>query len=135
MAVQAFDFTSGKVLDPKRHQSVLFSADEQCVSVLSNLLKERHIQIVLSTASMAEALSCVKKSKVGVFYLDADIDGLDSLALLQTLKKAFPAFKVVLMSGSITKESAAESMKLGAEGVLLKPLNSEAVVALLGRLK
>lgn len=135
MAVQAFDFSSGKVLDPKRHQSVLFSADEECVDVLSNLLKERHIPILLSTASMAEALSCVKKSKIGVLYLDADIAGLDAKGLLQKLKQAFPGFKVVLMSASVTKESIAENMKLGADGMLLKPLKSEAVVALLARFK
>ncbi len=135
MAVQAFDFTSGKVLDPKRHQSVLFSADEECVSTLSNLLKERHIPIVLSSSNMTEVLSCVKKSKLGVLYMDADIDGLDVNALLQQLKKAFPNFKVVLMSGTVTKASIAESVKLGADGLLLKPLNSEAVVALLARFK
>ena len=135
MAIQEFDFSTGKVLDPHRKQSIVLVGDDEDAEVVARGLRTKHYKLLDTTGDIRTALGLVQKHKVGVLFLDADIDGITATDILSKIKSAFPGFNVVLMTATATKELLAEAKTLGAAGFLLKPLTVEAVTNVLSRIK
>ena len=135
MAIQEFDFGTGKVLNPQRRQGILFVADEGDESKIVDALRQKSFKVAGRAADIREALALVKKHKVGVLFLDADIEGFDALEIMANVKKAFPELNVVLLSGNATKDFIAQVLSAGAAGFVLKPVASDAVANILARIK
>lgn len=134
MPVQDFDFSTGKVLDPKRFQAVVAVEDATDVAVLQKALLLKKYKFLGQVNDLRAALESVKEHKVGVLFLDADMAG-NVNELLPSLQKAYPCFNVVVISGNATKESLTQAMEKGAAGFLVKPVQSDSVVKVLERIK
>lgn len=135
MPLQEFDFATGKVLDPKRKQAIVVTADDAGVAVLRESLEAKRFQFLGHRTDIREALELVRKHKVGLLFLDADLDGVDVKTLLPSIKKAYAGFNVIVMTGQATKEMLSEVLRLGAAGFLLKPLEGDAVAKVLAKIK
>lgn len=77
--------------------------------------------------------SCVHTP--GIYFIDLELPGLDGHQLLRHLREdARTRFDpVIMMSGSHRDFTTLRSFRLGAQGHLLKPVDSTALPALLGR--
>jgi DNA-binding NtrC family response regulator len=65
-----------------------------------------------------------------VVLLDFRLPDSDDLQLLATIRQLAPASTVVMMTAFHTPEMAAEAHRLGARAVLGKPVDMQALVAL-----
>ena len=135
MAIQEFDFASGKVLNPNRRQAIILATDAADADLLKEELRQKHYKLLGMVDNVRSALEKVGLHKAGILFLDADIEGTNAIELMQIIMKKYPEFNVVLMTEKATKELLVEVQKLGAAGFLLKPLTSEAVVKVLSRIK
>ena len=135
MPIQEFDFSTGKVLDPQRRQGILCVADDADESAIIDALRAKSFKLAGKTTDIREALALVKKHKVGVLFLDADMESYNALDIMATVRKAFSEIHVVLLSGNATKEVVAEALSSGAAGFVLKPVATEAVANILARIK
>lgn len=135
MGTQEFDFTSGKVLDSNRKQAILAVENDDDVSVVKEVLRQKSYKDLGRETDLRAVLGAVRKHKVGVLFLDADLEGINVTELLPSIKKAFSDFNVVVMSSTVTKESLGEVLRLGALAFLVKPLQQDAVEKVMAKLK
>ena len=135
MAVQEFDFSSGKVLNSNRKQAILAIESDADVDVVNEVLRLKHYKNLGRETELRAVLEAVRKHKVGVLFLDAELAGINIKELLPSIKKGFAELNVVVMSSSVTKESLGETLRLGAVGFLVKPLQQDAVEKLMAKLK
>ncbi len=135
MGVQEFDFNSGKVLDPKRKQAILAIENDADVDVIKEVMRQRSYKDLGRETELRAVLEAVRKHKVGVLFLDADLAGINVRELLPSIKKAFFDFNIIVTSSTVTKESLGETLRLGAIGFLVKPLQEDAVKKVMAKLK
>lgn len=135
MAVQEFDFSSGKVLDPKRKQAILAVESDADADVVKEALRKISYKVLGQDADIRPALELVRNNKVGVLFLDADLPGINIKELLPSIKNAFSGFNIVVLSSSVTKELLSEVLRLGAIGFLVKPVQTDALEKVLAKLK
>jgi DNA-binding NtrC family response regulator len=135
VAIQEFDFTTGKVLNPNRRQAIVLASDAADSDLIKEQLRQKHYKLLGVVDNVRTALEKVGLHKVGILFLDADIEGINATELMQMIMKKYPEFNVVLMTEKATKEMLVEVQKLGAAGFLLKPLASEAIEKVLSRIK
>jgi len=77
-----------------------------------------------------EALQRLKELKnIDVIILDVKMPGMDGLATLKQIKKAFPMVEVIMLTGHATVETAIDGMKLGAYDYLMKPCDMDVLMA------
>ncbi len=135
MAVQEFDFSSGKVLNSNRKQAILAIENDADVDVVKEVLRHKSYKDLGRETELRAVLEAVRKHKVGVLFLDAELSGINIKELLPSIKKGFAELNVVVMSRSVTKESLGETLRLGAVGFLVKPLQQDAVEKQMAKLK
>ena len=135
VGVQEFDFTSGKVLNPNRKQAILAVENDADADVIKEVMRQKSYKDLGRVTDLRAVLEAVRKHKVGVLFLDADLPGITLKELMPSLKSAFPDFNVVAMSGTVTKESLGETLRLGVTGFLVKPLQEEALKKVMAKLK
>lgn len=135
MAVQEFDFASGKVLDPKRKQAVVASESSDDGEALKDVLRQKGYQFLGQAQDIRAALELVRKHKLGVLFLDGDLPGVKLNEVVPSIKKAFPDFAIVVLSSAVTKELLSEVLRLGALGFLVKPVQADALEKVLAKLK
>ena len=88
---------------------------------------------ILTASSAAEGLEMFAQQRPDVVMLDLrlpDMRGLDAFRRLHEVDSKVP---VILMTGFGTAETAIEAMRAGAYEYLLKPLDPDALIALVGR--
>ena len=135
MGLQEFDFASGKVLDAKRKQAIMALESDADEAVATEVLRKLSYKNLGRETELRAVLESVRKHKVGVLLLDADLPGITLNELLPSIKKAFPDFNIIAMSSTVTKESLSETLRLGAVGFLVKPLQEDALTKVMAKLK
>ena len=84
----------------------------------------------VSTAfSGEEALEKIKAYNVDVVILDIQMPGLDGIETLREIKKIKPLTEVIMLTAHATAETAIKGLQLGALDYLMKPCDSEELVA------
>jgi DNA-binding NtrC family response regulator len=79
----------------------------------------------VETSSSAErALQLLESTRFDVVLLDLRLPHMDGLALLRVLRERQDAVPVVLLTGSLTADSAADAINLGVARCLQKPITA-----------
>lgn len=99
---------------------LLVDDDEAFLVPTSRLLAHRGMQVASVTDGEA-ALAYVTQEPVDVAVLDLKMPGMDGLELLNRFKGIRPTMEVLLLTGSISVDSALEGLRLGAFDCLRKP--------------
>jgi len=108
---------------------------EEYLTSLENALKGEYE--ILKARSLEEGKKIAKSEKIDLAIVDIrlsedDINNKDGLVFLEWLKMNYPEVKVVVMSAYKEFDLAVESLNLGAEYFLKKPIN---IIELKGVLK
>ena len=110
--------------------SHILLADEEadCCRVLcAALTKDGHrVDIAADGEAACQALTT---DSVDLVIADLIVPGIDGFGLLQRARETRPAVPVILVSGYGTVETAVQAIKMGAYHYFQKPLNLEAVRA------
>ncbi len=99
---------------------------------LSEILREEGYETE-TAADGFKALGKLATFPADLILTDLKMPGLDGIGLLREVRSASPTAVVVVMTAFGTIDSAVEAIKLGADNYLTKPLQPEALVAVVAR--
>ena len=104
-------------------------------SALRNVLESSGYQVVLEAGSSRELFSLLEKSKAELVLLDVFFPTENGLDMLAKLKQIAPQTKVLLVTGMRQETILAEAQRLGADGVLYKPFDTDDLLTAIERLR
>ena len=84
---------------------------------------------VMTSSSGENALEKLKGQILDVIILDVLMPGMGGVETLREIKKLYPLTEVIMLTGNASVESAIEGMKLGALDYLMKPCETDDLVA------
>jgi DNA-binding NtrC family response regulator len=101
-------------------------------AALSEILREEGYETETAGDGF-KALGKLGSFAADLVLTDLKMPGLDGIGLLREVRTASPSAVVVVMTAFGTIDSAVEAIKLGAENYLTKPLQPDALVAVVAR--
>ncbi|HEX7580451.1 MAG TPA: response regulator, partial [Thermoanaerobaculia bacterium] len=114
---------------------ILLVEDRESLRAMLSETLEREGYRVESVATGDEAVRRLQEGRRYALVLtDLKLPGADGLAVLEAALAADPSLPVVLLTGFGTVETAVAAMKRGAADFLSKPVDTERLLALVGRL-
>jgi DNA-binding NtrC family response regulator len=119
---------------PKKNTPVLVVDDDEglLLSIKATLVSSGLPEPALISDSR-HVLDQVRNNTFRLILLDLMMPHLNGLEVLKSIKKNFPDIECVIVSASDEVTTAVQAMALGASDYLVKPLNSEKLVALVHR--
>lgn len=107
---------------------LLVDDEKEFVETLSERLSLRNYDVTTSLSG-DDAVEKVKNHLFDVIILDVLMPGMSGIETLREIKKIKPLIEVIMLTGNATVETAIEGLKLGALDFLLKPCETEDLVA------
>lgn len=104
-------------------------------AALKNALESSGYQVVLEAGSSQELFNLLEKSKAELVLLDVFFPTENGLDILAKLKRVAPKTKVLLVTGMRQEIILAEAQRLGADGVLYKPFDTDDLLTAIERFK
>ena len=115
-----------------RGRILIVDDESNARSALSEILREEGYATE-TAADGFKALGKLDEFSPDVILTDLKMPGLDGIAFMEKARRAAPGAAFVVMTAFGTISSAVEAMKKGAENYLLKPLDPEALGAVVDR--
>lgn len=98
--------------------------EEEICDFLKSFFEDR--EFVVETAhSGTQAIEKARKFGPHVILLDIQMPEMDGLKALKIIKEENPKTKVIMVTAVETQEKIEESMRLGADNYITKPLSLE----------
>ncbi|MFA7382961.1 MAG: sigma-54 dependent transcriptional regulator [Desulfurivibrionaceae bacterium] len=107
--------------------------DRDMLSMLERLIRKKFRCEVKTATSGENAWRITRDWRPDMVLTDIKMPGMDGLALLETIKKEYPATAVIMMTGHGTVESAITALKSGAFDFIQKPFDKEHLLHILQR--
>lgn len=107
---------------------LLVDDEEEFVNALAERLRVRDYDVTTSLSG-EDAVEKLKAYNYDVVVLDVLMPGIDGIDALREIKGLKPLTEVIMLTGHGTVETAIEGMKLGAYDFLMKPCETEELVA------
>jgi DNA-binding NtrC family response regulator len=117
---------------PTRGRILIVDDESNARAALSEILREEGYATE-TAADGFKALGKLDEFAPDVILTDLKMPGLDGIAFMEKARSASPGTAFVVMTAFGTISSAVEAMKKGAENYLLKPLDPEALGAVVER--
>lgn len=106
---------------------LLVDDEEEFCNLLSERLGHRGMK-VNSVNSGEEAVSKVENESFDAIIVDLSMPGIDGLETLRRIKEKRPDLEIIMLTGHATVQNSIEAMKLGAEDLLEKPVDLQALM-------
>ena len=81
------------------------------------------------------ALECIKHERPNLVITDVRMPVMDGIELLTHIRTHYPGIRVIILSGYSDFSYAKSAIKGGADDYLLKPVDEDELVSLLGRMR
>jgi two-component system, OmpR family, response regulator CpxR len=108
---------------------VLLVDDEiDFVSILGERLTARGLSVQIALSG-DEALGKLRQEQIDVVVLDISMPGMSGIEALEQMKRIRPSVKVIMLTGYGSIDSGLQGLKLGADNYLMKPVETEDLVA------
>jgi two-component system nitrate/nitrite response regulator NarL len=98
---------------------------------LQGLLEQRGIDIVGAVASGQEGLDLIEHIEPDIVLLDMRMPDMGGLEVLQQIRLRKPTLSVVMLTTSNEEKDLIKSLRLGAQGYLLKDMEPDELVGAL----
>ncbi|MFP4473899.1 MAG: response regulator [Candidatus Omnitrophota bacterium] len=109
-------------------KKILIVDDEEGIRESLKLILEDHYPLILVENGSA-ALEVIKNTPdVGMVFLDIKMPQDNGLDVLEQIKAQRADLPVVMVTGYKFAETAAEAVKRGASGYIVKPFQSEEIL-------
>ena len=112
-------------------KTILFVDDEQIIlDVAEFFFKNSNHKLLLANSGKV-ALSCIKKEKIDIIFLDLmmpEMDGFEVLTHLKTVKNSIP---IVIQSGIFVQDDIERTKTLGAIDFVSKPYDMKDIERLI----
>ncbi len=115
-----------------RHNiSVLFVDDNASVREVYRRLLEKRVKNFYIAENGHHGLELYIKHQPDLVVTDVNMPVMDGMEMLKEIKSRFPNAKTVLMSAYNAKENFIESINLGVDGYLVKPIEAKKLLSLI----
>ncbi len=115
-----------------RHDiSVLFVDDNETIQKLYKRLLEKHVNHFYIARNGNHGLELYIKHKPDLVITDINMPVMDGLDMVREIKTSYPNAKIVVMSAYNVKENFIESVNLGVDGYLMKPVEAKKLLSLI----
>jgi DNA-binding response OmpR family regulator len=109
---------------------VLLVDDERpFVETMMKRLNKREVEIMPAYNGQEALEQLEKDNHIEVVILDIKMPVMDGMEALSRIKAKHPLVEVIMLTGHATVETGIEGMKMGAFDYLMKPCNTEELVA------
>ena len=109
---------------------VLLVDDEKAfVETMIKRLNKRELEIVPAHNGQEALDRLANDSQIEVVILDIKMPVMDGMEALANIKAKHPLVEVIMLTGHATVESGIEGMKMGAFDYLMKPCDTDELVA------
>jgi response regulator RpfG family c-di-GMP phosphodiesterase len=105
-----------------RKHVLLVDDDTQVREVLQQIFESAGYEC-MTAASGAEALAIFRVSRPPLTVTDLRMPGMDGVSVLRALRQLDPDAAVMVLTGAPEVKAAIESLKLGADDFIVKPVN------------
>ncbi len=95
---------------------------------LSELLTRRGLEVVAMTGQPGEAVSLVARTQPDIVLLDLRMPEIGGLTVLKQLREQSAEQTIIVLTTSVDDEDLFESLRLGANGYLLKDMEPDSLV-------
>ena len=110
-------------------QQILICDDEEGIRESLKLILSDHYPLVI-TQDSASCLECLQNSKdIGLVLMDIKMPKRNGLDIIKEIKEKYPPLKIIVVTGYRSVETAAEAVRLGASGYIVKPFKTEEILA------
>ena len=110
-------------------KKILICDDEEGIRESLKLILSDHYTLIVAQDG-AQCLDCLKNTKdIGLILIDIKMPKRNGLDILQEIKAKYPQLKVIVVTGYRSVDTAAEAVRLGACGYIVKPFKSEEILA------
>ena len=110
-------------------KKILICDDEEGIRESLKLILEDYYPLILTTDGL-QCLECLGNTKdVEMVLLDIKMPQASGLDILKKIKEKYPKVQVIIITGYKSVETAAEAVRLGASGYIVKPFKSEEILA------
>ena len=98
--------------------------EEEICDFLKSFFEDRQFQVE-TAHSGTQAIEKARKFGPHIILLDIQMPEMDGLKALKIIKEENPKTKVIMVTAVETQEKIEESMRLGADNYITKPLSLE----------
>lgn len=108
---------------------VLVVDDSQFMRLnIINYLTKNNIDVVGQAANGSEAIRLYKELKPDIVTMDITMPDMNGVEAVKEIIKMDPDAKIIMCSAMGQQGMVIESIKAGAKGFLIKPLNEEKMI-------
>ncbi len=111
--------------------SVLFVDDNETIRKLYRRILEKHVNHLYIAENGSHGLELYLKHKPDLVITDMMMPVMNGLEMVKEIKKIAPDAKFVVMSAYSEKDSFVESIHLGVDGYLMKPVEAKKLLSLI----
>ncbi len=111
--------------------TALVVEDEKVTNELLSSTFKNFFAEVYSTLDAEEALELYKKHQPDVVFVDIIMDGIDGIELTRRIREINPKQIVIVISGSNDMTKIAESIEVGVNSFIQKPIDTKKIIDLL----
>ena len=111
--------------------SVLFVDDNETIRQLYRRILEKHVNHLYIAENGSHGLELYQKHKPDLVITDMVMPVMNGLEMVKEIKKFAPDAKFVVMSAYSEKDSFIESIHLGVDGYLMKPVEAKKLLSLI----
>ena len=111
--------------------SVLFVDDNETIRQLYRRILEKHVSHLYIAKDGYHGLELYQKHKPDLVITDMVMPVMNGLEMVKEIKKIAPDAKFVVMSAYSEKDSFVESIHLGIDGYLMKPVEAKKLLSLI----
>ncbi len=108
--------------------SVLIIDDEAFLRTTLGIILQRAGYTVTTASGAQEALQVLLKDHFDLVFLDLKMPGKDGLELLPEIRLLDPNLPVLILTANASLDTAIQSMRMGAVGYLMKPIDPEQII-------
>ncbi len=98
--------------------------EEEICDFLKSFFEDRQYLVEVAHSGV-QAIEKVRSFNPSVVLLDIQMPEMDGLRALQVIKQENPKIRVIMVTAVETQEKIEESMRLGADNYITKPLSLE----------
>ena len=111
--------------------SILFVDDNPTIRQLYRRILEKHVNNLYIAENGHHGLELYQKHKPDLVITDMVMPVMNGLEMVKEIKKLEPDAKFVVMSAYSEKDSFVESIHLGVDGYLMKPVEAKKLLSLI----
>jgi cyclic di-GMP phosphodiesterase len=109
-------------MDRNRQHILIVDDDEQVRNLIAAFIKREGYQYSHAESAGA-ALSTLSRTPIELMISDIDMEGMSGVELLRIALERYPDLAVIMVTGIDDRETAIETLHMGAYGYITKPFH------------